>query len=144
MNRAAQPGDILHFTQWSEASEDCTFTEGLLTTYCGRDQLDAVVSEDGAVVGYLAYRRVLDEAELDQILIGPAYRRQGFAVKSLVEWHQALRKAGVAVVHLEVRGGNTGAVSMYQQSGYEVVGQRPNYYRFGSSFEPALLMKKVL
>lgn len=144
MIRPCQPSDIAIFAQWSRSCDDCGLTANQLESYRLKSQLDSLVEDTGGVAGYLAYRRVLDEVELDQILIGPEYRRRGIAFKALREWHCSLAGSGALSVHLEVRQGNLAAISLYRTLGYQDSGLRKDYYQRESTTEHALLMTKML
>ncbi|EAR07511.1 GNAT family N-acetyltransferase [Reinekea blandensis] len=144
MIRAAHTDDLAQFAQWSDGSPDCQFSQAQLSGYLVQDRLIAIVEQGGSLAGYLAYRQVLDEAELDQILIAPSARRLGLAFDALLTWHEALKAQGVVSVHLEVRQGNQAAMSLYQSAGYDPNGLRKNYYRHGTTVDHAVLMKKSL
>ena len=144
MIRPAQTEDLTLFAQWSDSSPDCQFSQAQLSGYLNQGRLVAIVNQAGHLAGYLAYRRILDEAELDQVLISPSSRRQGLAIDALVTWHQDLKAQGVATVHLEVRQGNQPAVALYEAVGYCPSGYRKNYYQHGTTIDHAVLMTKSL
>lgn len=94
--------------------------------------------DDGRIIGYLAFEKILDEGSIELIAVDKAHRRQGIA-------RQMLRCVlgcfdDLTVVHLEVRAGNTAAVALYRAEGFEQVGVRARYYQ--PSGEDALIMQK--
>ncbi|WP_196161741.1 GNAT family N-acetyltransferase [Reinekea sp. G2M2-21] len=99
---------------------------------------------DGRSVGYIAFRKILEEAELDQIVIDEQYRNQKLGYRSLLLWHQQLVSNNVKKVFLEVRLGNDPAIRLYQALSYQRIGVRKNYYRVKDQFYDALLMELVL
>ena len=99
-----------------------------------------VAVEGDRLAGYVGSQSVLDEADMMNIAVEPAYRRQGIAeglVERLVS-HLALTQ--VRCLTLEVRASNEPAKSLYGNLGFETVGVRKNYYR--NPREDALILRK--
>lgn len=84
-----------------------------------------------AAAGFILSRTALDEEELLLFAVAPEYRRRGLGGKMLQRLFESCRSRGVAVIHLEMRRGNS-AENLYRSRGFEPVGQRPNYYRTSS------------
>ncbi len=84
-----------------------------------------VAQEDGVVWGYVGSQTVLGEADMMNIAVAPAHRRQGIA-RQLVE--ELIRRLDAHSLTLEVRPSNAGAIALYQQMGFVQVGRRKNYY----------------
>ena len=89
------------------------------------------------ICGYIIFWLVADEVHIQNIVVAEPYRRRGlgrlllhFAIAQGMnqEFEQAL---------LEVRESNVGAIALYHQYQFVIVGTRENYYRNG---ETALLM----
>jgi ribosomal-protein-alanine N-acetyltransferase len=99
-----------------------------------------VVEAGGKVCGFLATRRVADEAEILNLAIDPVRRRGGLASALLdaafVEW----RRQGVKRIFLEVRESNQAAIHLYKRNGFAILGRRPGYYR--DPGEAAICMEK--
>jgi len=91
-------------------------------------------------VGFALARVVADEAELLLIGIHPEYRRAGYGRVLLDALLEALRKAGVDRLFLEVAEGNAAANAFYRGAGFEAVGRRPKYYQG----QDALILAKSL
>lgn len=140
----ARPEHLEWLTELAVSSADCSLTSGQLTSYLEKNQLLIVQSDNEQPVGLIAYRKILEEAELDQILIAPDFRNQGLARSALIQWHEHLRNSNVKSVFLEVRDGNVPALRLYQHLDYQVTGRRKNYYQFADDKHDALLMTKVL
>ena len=95
---------------------------------------------DGQVAGYVGSQTVLDEADMMNLAVDPACRRQGIA-RALVEaLTAALAERGVRSLTLEVRASNEGAIALYRTLGFAQVGRRPNYYT--KPREDALILRK--
>ena len=101
------------------------------------------VAMDGdTLAGYGALSSILDEGNLDNIAVAPAYRRQGLGETLLREIIRRARERQCAVLYLEVRAGNAPAIALYEKHGFEAVGRRKNYYE--KPREDAILMTLVI
>ncbi len=100
-----------------------------------------LVAQDGErLVGYAGSQTVLDEADVMNVAVDPAYRRQGIALRLLTGLQAALAAQGVHSLTLEVRASNAPAIALYERLGYFQAGRRPHYY-----FKPkedALILRK--
>lgn len=83
---------------------------------------------DGPIVGYIAYRIVLDEMHIILIAVAPAWRRQGVARQLLCQTMDQARTGGCIRATLEVRVSNTPALQLYYSLRFAPVGTRPKYY----------------
>ena len=119
-------------TPWSENSVRAELTNPL--------SLWLVAVDHGEVVGYVGSQSVMDEADMMNVAVSDAYRRQGIARKLVEALITALDKRGVLSLTLEVRASNEPAKQLYKQIGFEQVGRRPNYYR--NPKEDALILRK--
>jgi len=91
------------------------------------------------VVAFLLLRFGVEAAEILSVAVRDDWRRCGVG-RALVERAlEETRRAGLAMVQLEVRAANRDAVTLYRAVGFVVVGRRPRYYRNG---EDALLMTR--
>ncbi len=99
-----------------------------------------VAMADDQVVGYIGSQTVLDEADIMNVAVHPAYRRTGIAAALLQELQSRLTANAVHSLTLEVRASNDAAICLYHRLGYMQVGRRPNYYR--TPKEDALILRK--
>lgn len=100
------------------------------------------VDEDSEkVAAYGGMWLIADLSEITNIAVAPAFQREGIGGRLLSLLINVCRERRVTAVHLEVRDGNTPAVSMYEKFGFERVGLRKNYY--GGKYD-AILMTKIL
>lgn len=100
-----------------------------------------LVALDGeTVAGYIGSQSVLGEADIMNVAVAPAYRRQGIARDLLNRLQEALCGEGVHSLTLEVRASNSAAIALYHKLGYVQVGRRPNYYH--KPKEDALILRK--
>ncbi len=98
--------------------------------------------EQGAVLGYIGSRMVLDSADITNVAVRPPYRRRGIAARLVALMLEQMRAEGVTSVLLEVRESNLPAQNCYAAAGFTVVGRRKNYYELPK--EDALLMGRIL
>ena len=99
-----------------------------------------VAESDGQVVGYVGSQSVMDEADMMNIAVSPDFRRMGIAREMVSRLINVLSGKQVHSLTLEVRTSNDGAIALYEQMGFELVGVRPNYYH--NPKEDAKIMRK--
>lgn len=99
-----------------------------------------VAAEGDQVAGYVGSQTVIDESDMMNIAVAPAYRRQGIAETLISMLIVQLKDRGSYSLTLEVRASNIPAIGLYQKLGFTQVGQRPNYYR--NPKEDALILRK--
>lgn len=81
------------------------------------------------VLGFAAFHRVIDEAELRNIAVDPEHRHQGVGKALLEKARKRLLEAGAKRVFLEVRASNKPALGLYYSVGFGLHSQRKDYYR---------------
>jgi ribosomal-protein-alanine N-acetyltransferase len=95
---------------------------------------------DAQVVGFVAARRVADEAEILNVAVRPDFRRKGIASALLRAALDEFLGSTVARVFLELRESNLPARGLYERHGFVPSGRRKGYYRYPT--EDALCMHK--
>ena len=95
---------------------------------------------EDVIVGCAVVMQVIDEAELLEIAVDPAYQGRGFGKALLAEVMDAARARAVRLMRLEVRIGNERALKMYEKAGFKRVGLRRGYYPAAVGREDAVLM----
>ena len=96
----------------------------------------------GAVRGYLALSWVLDEGNIDNIAVSPAFRRRGLADALVADALRRGRGLGLSCVTLEVRASNTAALRLYEKHGFARIGCRRGYYE--RPREDAVIMMRTI
>jgi ribosomal-protein-alanine acetyltransferase len=81
------------------------------------------------VVGFAAFHRVINEAELRNMAVDPEHRDQGAGKMLLDEGRTRLLEAGAKRVFLEVRPSNKAALGLYYSVGFGLYSNRKDYYR---------------
>lgn len=97
---------------------------------------------ENKVAGYAGMHCILDECDIDNVAVFPAYRRQGIAGALLDALEDYARVHGASFLTLEVRASNMPAIRLYRGKGYQKVGARPHYY--DKPREDAFLLTKYL
>lgn len=98
--------------------------------------------EDGRVTGYVSAQTVLDEGYINNIAVAASHRRRGIGRALLEELSREAVEKKLSFLTLEVRESNSGAIALYECTGYGKVGLRKNYYE--KPRENAIIMTKFL
>ncbi|AVK61931.1 ribosomal-protein-alanine N-acetyltransferase [Lactobacillus sp. CBA3605] len=94
----------------------------------------------GQPIGFISLTIVLDEVEITNVAIVPAYQGQGHATFML---QTVLRQLPIASqVFLEVRDSNHTAQRLYARCGFSKLSTRKAYYQ--QPREDALIMRKII
>ena len=101
----------------------------------------AAEGPDGAVGGFVLWRRIVDEGEILSLAVAPGARRSGAAKALLAEIVLAAEAMRLKALFLEVRADNAAARALYQKARFEIVGRRRRYYRDGSD---ALVLRRTI
>lgn len=87
-----------------------------------------VTNDNDNVLGYGSMNIVLDEAYINDIAVFPEFRHMGVGriiVKSFVDYCYG---NNFSFLSLEVRESNFPAINLYASEGFELIGQRKNFY----------------
>ncbi len=113
---------------WSPAMFVVSKMEGIITA-----------EKDSEMVGFGCFQHFLDECHILNVAVLPAFRKQGIG-KQLVTW-MFTWLPGAKDFYLEVREGNRAAISLYESMGFQIIGEREEYYQ---DKETALVMHKKI
>jgi len=100
-----------------------------------------VAVEDGKIIGYAVGRASGKNGHVDSVAVAPRHRRRGIGKALLSAVTHRLIEEGVEQIHLEVRKGNTAAISFYERMGFHVSSEIRRYYADG---EDAWVLKRTL
>ncbi|KAE8967495.1 hypothetical protein PR003_g29157 [Phytophthora rubi] len=100
-----------------------------------------VLAVDGAVHGYILFRRNGTEAHIDRIAVAESQRRRGLGRRLLQFAVATLRTSRAAMLLLEADTANVGAIALYESQGFARATIRADYYKPGRD---ALLMELKL
>lgn len=98
--------------------------------------------EGERIAGFIAARMAADDLHINNVAVRDRYRRRGIGGALLSAVLERGRERGAQKAFLEVRAGNLPAQGLYAQYGFEIVGQRANYY--SGPPEDALVMVVAL
>ena len=81
------------------------------------------------LVGFVSYRQIIDEIEIDEVLIFKEFQHLGFGYQLMQKFLQeAFEKQG-QTIFLEVRQSNLPAIALYEKCGFKQIAKRKNYYQ---------------
>lgn len=146
MGRAFDP-------QYGEAWKRRSVSDALVLPACRHGVIahDGSISENvdaeqggAAIVGFFIARQALDDEELLLFAIDLGFRRRGLGGALLDHFCRSSAEIGTSRIFLEMRAGNP-AAQLYESRGFQLVGQRPAYYR-GTDGTPydALTYQRIL
>jgi ribosomal-protein-alanine N-acetyltransferase len=93
--------------------------------------------------GFVLVRFAADEAEVLTIAVRSRYRRQGYGRMLMDDVIRRLYRERIGSLFLEVERTNTAAVALYRSLGFEVAGERKNYYSTPRAGDGAALVMRL-
>src|SRR5262249_26033520 len=84
--------------------------------------------EQGTVVGFCSFWRILDELHINNLAVEPRHRRAGVATALLAHVLRQGVALGATRATLEVRRSNEAARQLYERFGFTVTSVRRAYY----------------
>ena len=105
---------------WSAASYRASLEQG--------HQMVGAQTPEGELLGFLVWSVVCEEAEVLDLAVTTAARRQRIAHALLAACMEAASQQGAERVLLEVRAGDTGAQAFYAAEGFQPLARRKAYY----------------
>lgn len=116
---------------WSEASLYQDIVHNDLARYHGAFDGDALIA-------YMGYWRVLEQAHVTNVAVSPARRRQGIGKQLFGYVLEKAAEEGIESLTLEVRPSNEAALALYHSFGMKEQGRRRHYY--SDNGEDALIL----
>ena len=118
------------------------WTEAMLRSQLSPGHVFLAALAGQTVVGYAAFAHVLDEGDITNVAVAPAFRRRGAATALLDALEARAAALSLSFLTLEVRESNAPARALYRARGFREVGRRKRYYE--KPREDAILMTKQL
>jgi len=142
--RAAAAGDIAAVADLDRSCSPVFADGSRYAALAAGDGWLWVASVRGVLVGFAAWQRLVDTAELVNLAVAPPHRRQGVARALLEACLRDLPVAGAVRLCLDVRAGNGAALALYRAMGFIEDGRRRGYYRGHGPLpaEDAVLMSR--
>lgn len=94
------------------------------------------------VLGYIGVHEVCGEAYIANVAVHPQYRRFGIGERLLTAASDGAKGRNCEFISLEVRKSNAPAIALYEKQGYNIAGERKNFYT--DPVENGLIMTKGL
>ena len=114
---------------WSEKALELLLRDG---------NFGVAVLEGGVPVSYVGVISAVPEGEITNVATHPDFRRRGIAGELLEFLKKEAADRGIDSLYLEVRRSNEAAKSLYEKSGFSVIGERKGFYK--NPKEDAVLM----
>jgi ribosomal-protein-alanine acetyltransferase len=142
--RPLRPADVtyvaaleaqIHAAPWTASN----FRDALASGYSAQ-----VGEREGRIVAFGVMMMAPGEAQLLNLSVVPDARRQGLGRELLRRFLGIAARAGAAQLFLEVRVGNAGAISLYEDEGFVRIARRARYYPADArgAREDALVMRR--
>lgn len=96
------------------------------------------------LAGYTVINWAASEAHLLNLCVHPDWQHRGYGSLLLEYAINHVARHNNDSMFLEVRTSNTRAATLYQNRGFEVIGNRRSYYQAGDSREDAIVMRLVI
>lgn len=139
--RKMQPADVAQVAELEKLCFSAPWSENSIRSELTNPLSLWLVAVDGdTIAGYVGSQSVMGEADMMNVAVAPAYRRQGVAERLVELLVDKLTVNNVSSLTLEVRASNEPAIALYRKMSFVQVGRRPNYYT--KPKEDALILRK--
>jgi ribosomal-protein-alanine N-acetyltransferase len=137
--RRMDVGDLDEVMDLEKVSFASPWTRGMyLHELEKREGCYLTARHDGILAAYGGTLLILDEAHIMTLAVKDDYRRRGLGARLLLELIDASQEMGARFFTLEVRKSNREAIELYARFGFQIMGERKNYYL--DNMENALIM----
>jgi len=139
--RRLNPADIDRVIEIELSAYPYPWTRGIFED-CLRVGYDCWGLQMGSeLVGYSIQTQAAGENHLLNLCIAPGRQGMGLGKTLLDHAVRLARMQSCFCIFLEVRPSNPAGIKLYLNNGFEIVGERPDYYRSDEGRENALVMK---
>ncbi|MBQ8003495.1 MAG: ribosomal protein S18-alanine N-acetyltransferase [Oscillospiraceae bacterium] len=128
--RRAAISDIPQIAVLESECFSAPWSEDALLGTMERDEALFFVAEcAGEICGYIGSYYVLDEGYITNVAVSEKMRRHGVGRELITALKKEAEEKKLSFLTLEVRVGNTAAITLYSSLGFENLGRRPRFYR---------------
>lgn len=138
------PMNESHVAQIAEIEQLCfsaPWTEDGIREELGNENSHFLVSACGErVLGYIGVQEICGEAYIANVAVRPEYRRLGIGERLISAAAEGAKERNCEFITLEVRKSNAPAIALYTKQGYNIAGERKNFY--SNPVENGLIMTR--
>ena len=140
----AQIQNQLFYDKWNPESIQRLLTNDYALAYRATQSLRS--GPTGALAGYLIAMKSVDTAEIVSFGVEKSYQGNGIGKTLMTKLIDACRSGGISEIYLEVACNNVAAISLYQDTGFQISGRRKEYYTMkdASLSTDALILSQML
>lgn len=137
--RELEKQDISAVAHIAKISMPYPWDQQVFSDCLGDDYYSWVLEINTEIVGFIVILLQVDECQLMNLAINPAYRRRGFAQRLLNQAITFAKSRQVKTLWLDVRESNHVAINFYKKCGWESVAVRKDYYPSATGREDAVI-----
>lgn len=139
--RTADVSDLSALVELNDSSNPHPWSAKLIADALSGRNNWVMVNHEQQIVAWLTASQVFDQSELELIVTGQQWRRQGLGLQLMQHWMVWATAQGCTELLLEVRASNVAAIALYEKLAFIQVGVRKGYYPVADgSKEAAVLM----
>lgn len=142
--RPMQVGDLPEVIQIERQSYPYPWTQVIFSDCLHAGYSGWVCGRSGIIEAYGIISVAAGEAHLLNICVREDARQQGIGRKMLRHMVAIARRHDTEVIFLEVRPSNIAARTLYEDEGFNELGNRRDYYPAGDGREDALILARTL
>ena len=136
--RSALPEDAAAVAALEKQCFSAPWSEGAVESEIRGGAVFLTAWQAGRLAGYASFRAVCGEGYVGNVAVDPSARRQGVGRLLMERLILQARKQNLAFLTLEVRRSGTAAIGLYEDLGFQKVGERKGFY--ADPKEDAVLM----
>lgn len=135
---------IAEILEIEQSAYDFPWTEGLLSDCLKTNYCFYAMFRQGGIIAYGIMTCLLNEAHILNLCVSPAYQGQGMGKKMLEFLLDKAAQKHSCQIFLEVRKSNRIAQALYENNGFNRLGERADYYPDKDGREDAIIYAKEL
>lgn len=102
--------------------------ESLMDFLNREDVVFLVAEENGEILGYCGYLKIIDEADILNVAVKEGHRGKKIGSEMIQKLLEEGNQQGIFRFTLEVRESNLAAIHIYEKAGFVSAGIRKNFY----------------
>jgi len=142
--RPVLPENIPAIMAIEKSAYDFPWTEGLLSGCLKNNNVFHAIFRQEEIIAYGILSCIVDESHILNLCVSPKHQQQGFGRQMLEYLLDIASREKSHTVFLEVRESNGEAQRLYENNGFNQVGERQRYYPGKDGRENAIIYAKVV